>query len=158
MSPRLRAKRGWIVSALVVSAVACGGGIPKPDAEFLVVSADSTFWVTVANGTARIRGVPMLVSQVDGRLSELYVVDDDHSFFDAVFVGHRLFARDLERGDIHGGAWGAQLGAPRSSRSDRPTCGREAFIGGGTGDLARREPVRVGALGAPEGVCRGRGV
>jgi len=99
VSPRLRAKRGWIVSALVVSAVACGGGTPKPDAEFLVVSADSTFWVTVANGTARIRGVPMLVSQVDGRLSELYVVDDDHSFFDAVFVGHRLFARDLERGD-----------------------------------------------------------
>lgn len=93
--------RGALIGALLAGAatVGCGDRTPNPDAEFLVVSADSTFWVTVTGGAARIRGVPMLVARVDGRFQELYVVDDDHSYYDAVFVGHRLFARDLERGD-----------------------------------------------------------
>jgi len=93
---RVRALAGLVV---VVALGACARREAVPDAELLVISADSTFWVTAAGGTVRTRGVPMLVSRVDGAFRELYVVDDDHSYFDAVFVGHRLFARDLERGD-----------------------------------------------------------
>lgn len=77
----------------------CAKPARLPDAELLVISADSTFWVTSTGGTIRVRGVPMLVARVDGTFRELYVADDDRSYADAVFVGHRLFSRDLERGD-----------------------------------------------------------
>jgi hypothetical protein len=77
----------------------CGGDAPRPDREFLLVTADSTFWVTASGGEVKARGVPMLVARFGGRFTELYVADDDRSYFDAVFIGHRLFARDLLRGD-----------------------------------------------------------
>lgn len=64
-----------------------------------MVTADSTYWVTVRDGRVKFRGVPMYVARVAGSFREFYVVDDDHSFPDAVLVGYRLFARDLERGD-----------------------------------------------------------
>ena len=99
----LRARRaalGRLVAALLaVAALACGDRVTLPDAELLVISGDSTFWVTSKAGAVRIRGVPMLVARVDGTFRELYVADDDQSYFDALFVGFRLFSRDLERGD-----------------------------------------------------------
>ena len=36
---------------------------------------------------------------MDGRFREIYVADDDRSYFDAVLVGQRLWSRDLVRGD-----------------------------------------------------------
>ncbi len=92
---RLATLCGLCAAAVVA---ACGERAPT-GAEFLVVTADSTFWVTADRGAVRARGVPMLVARLDGRFTELYVADDDRSFFNAVFVGHRLFARDLIRGD-----------------------------------------------------------
>ena len=90
----------WLVGAMVVGAlVGCAKPERLPDAELLVISADSTFWVTSTGGAIRVRGVPMLVARVDGTFRELYVADDDRSYADAVFVGHRLFSRDIERGD-----------------------------------------------------------
>lgn len=88
-----------LTALLSASGIACAKRDRAPDAELLVVSADSTFWVTSTNGAVRVRGVPMLVARVDGRFHEIYVADDDQSYFDAVFVSHRLFSRDLERGD-----------------------------------------------------------
>ena len=85
----------WLVGAMF----GCARPARLPDAELLVISADSTFWVTSTGGAVRVRGVPMLVARVDGTFRELYVADDDRSYVDAVFVGHRLFSRDLERGD-----------------------------------------------------------
>jgi len=82
-----------------VVGLACDRAEPPAQAELLVVTADSTYWVTASRGAVRARGVPMLVARVDGRFTELYVADDDRSYYDAVFVGHRLFARDLVRGD-----------------------------------------------------------
>jgi len=41
----------------------------------------------------------MVLAQLDGRFRELYVVDDDRSFENALFVGQRLFQRDLATGD-----------------------------------------------------------
>jgi hypothetical protein len=39
------------------------------------------------------------VAKVDGRFYELYVADDDRSYFDALLVGQRIFRRDLLSGD-----------------------------------------------------------
>jgi hypothetical protein len=41
----------------------------------------------------------MLLARVDGRFREIYVADDDRSYFDAILVGQRLWSRDLVRGD-----------------------------------------------------------
>ncbi len=84
--------------ALLVG-VGCGRSAAQPDAELLLVTEDSTFWIAAEAGGVRARGVPMFVARVDGRFKELYVTDDDRSYYDAVFVGHRLFIRDLVSGD-----------------------------------------------------------
>src|SRR5689334_7560723 len=73
--------------------------LPPPPAEFLVTAGDSTFWVTRADGKFRIRRAPLTVAKVDGRFYELYVADDDRSYFDALLVGQRIFRRDLLSGD-----------------------------------------------------------
>ena len=84
------------------AAAACGGrGRPAdvPRADLIVTTADSSYWVTGGPPGLRVRGVPMLLARVDGRFRELYVADDDRSYFDAVLVGQRLWSRDLVRGD-----------------------------------------------------------
>ena len=73
--------------------------LPAPAAEFLVTAGDSTFWVTRADGKFRIRRAPLTVAKIDGRFYELYVADDDRSYFDALFVAQRIFRRDLLSGD-----------------------------------------------------------
>lgn len=72
---------------------------PAPRADFLVANADSTFWVTADARGIRMRGAPLILARVDNRFSELYVADDDRSYYDAIFVGQRLFRRDLISGD-----------------------------------------------------------
>jgi len=72
---------------------------PAPRAEFLVANADSTFWVTSDARGIRMRGAPLVLARDRGRFHELYVADDDRSYYDAVFVGQRLFRRDLISGD-----------------------------------------------------------
>jgi len=64
-----------------------------------VITADSSYWVTSDQRGLRIRGEPILITRLDGRFRELYVADDDRSYYDAVFVGQRMFVRDLVRGD-----------------------------------------------------------
>ncbi|HVZ47145.1 MAG TPA: hypothetical protein VG916_00045 [Gemmatimonadaceae bacterium] len=87
-----------VAGAGAVALAACDHA-PPAEVECLVVTADSTFWVTSDHGVVHARGVPMLVARIEGRFKELYVADDDRSFYNAVFVGYRLFARDLARGD-----------------------------------------------------------
>jgi hypothetical protein len=84
---------------LVVGACARAPGGPAPHAEFLVANADSTFWVTSDGRGIRMRGAPLVLAREAGRFHELYVADDDRSFFDAIFVGQRLYRRDLITGD-----------------------------------------------------------
>ena len=72
---------------------------PPPSAEFLVVAGDSTFWVRSDSGGVRMRGSSLLLTRIDGRFQEIYVTDDDRSYYDAVFVGQRVFRRDIQRGD-----------------------------------------------------------
>lgn len=89
--------------ALVAASVAACERVeppaPAPPTEFLVAAGDSVFWIRSEADGIRVRGAPMVVALVGGRLSELYVTDEDHSFYDAVYVGQRLFRRDLINGD-----------------------------------------------------------
>ncbi|MDP1890852.1 MAG: hypothetical protein Q8K55_08145 [Gemmatimonadaceae bacterium] len=72
---------------------------PAPRTEFLVANADSTFWVTSDARGIRMRGAPLVLAREAGRFHELYVADDDRSYYDAIFVGQRLYRRDLITGD-----------------------------------------------------------
>jgi hypothetical protein len=50
-------------------------------------------------GRVQVRGAPLQLASVDGRFVELYIVDDDRSYFDAILVGQRIYRRDLVTND-----------------------------------------------------------
>jgi hypothetical protein len=72
---------------------------PPPAADFVLAAGDSSFWVTSVDGAVRVRGAPLDLARVDGRLYELYVTDDDRSYGDAVMVGQLVYRRDLVTDD-----------------------------------------------------------
>jgi hypothetical protein len=82
-----------------VSACVERGNAARADAEFLVTAGDSTFWVMAGDRGVVVRRAPLFLTRVDGRFVELYVADDDHSYFDAVLVGQRVYQRDLVTND-----------------------------------------------------------
>ncbi|MEY4608035.1 MAG: hypothetical protein RL625_252 [Gemmatimonadota bacterium] len=86
---------------LVASLLGCRDATPDPAplTEFIVVASDSVFWVRSEAEGIRVRGAPMMLAQVDGRFHELYVTDDDRSYYDATFLGQHLYTRDLISGD-----------------------------------------------------------
>src|ERR1019366_9838326 len=99
-SPPRRSIPGAMLVALIAVAAACAGKpAAPPHTDLIVATADSSYWVTSGPQGLRVRGVPMLLARVDGRFRELYVADDDRSYFDAVLAGQRLWSRDLVRGD-----------------------------------------------------------
>jgi hypothetical protein len=88
--------------AIVVLSLACDRQPrtpPPPSAEFLLEAGDSTYWVKSGADGLRVRSSALVLARYDGRFYEVYVADDDHSFYDAVLVGQRLFRRDLITGD-----------------------------------------------------------
>lgn len=94
--------RACIAVGVLLGAPACGDrtGNSTPRAEFIVAAGDSTYWVQSERaGGMRVRGTPMVLARLDGRFRELYVVDDDHSFENALFVGQRLYQRDILTND-----------------------------------------------------------
>lgn len=95
-------RRALLFAIALLGATACERvepPAPAPPAEFLVAAGDSMFWIRSEADGIRVRGAPMVVALVGGRLAELYVTDEDHSFYEAVYVGQRLFKRDLINGD-----------------------------------------------------------
>jgi hypothetical protein len=93
-----------LLAALSLVGTACRDAATRatsrpPTADFVLAAGDSSFWITSANGTVRVRGAPLELARVDGRFYELYVEDDDRSFEDAVLVGQRVYRRDLITGD-----------------------------------------------------------
>lgn len=88
--------------ALVTSVSGCRverPAVPAPPAEFLVAAGDSTYWVRANAEGIRRRGSAMMLALFDGDFYEIYTTDDDRSFYDAVFVGQRVYRRDLVSGD-----------------------------------------------------------
>lgn len=87
---------------LLLPLAACDGGSRTgvPATEFVVAAGDSSFWVRTAEGKVElVRRAPLVLARVDGRFYELFVTDADRSFADAVFVGQRLWRRDLVTND-----------------------------------------------------------
>jgi hypothetical protein len=84
---------------LIAALAACGGDEVPVRAEFLMLAGDSTFWVKSAGAGIRTRGSPIQLARYAGSFYELYIGDDDRSFYDAVIVGQRIFRRDLISGD-----------------------------------------------------------
>lgn len=99
--PRPRPVPALVTAALFSVAIACTGRVANkaPQAEFIVAAGDSTYWVKSDASGIRLRGSPMVLARLDGRFLELYVVDDDRSYENALFVGQRLYQRDLVSGD-----------------------------------------------------------
>lgn len=88
-----------LAAGVLVIALGCAESATVPRAEFIVSGGDSTYWVQSDGKGIRVRGTPMVVARLDDRFRELYVVDDDHSYEGALFVGQRLYQRDLVTGD-----------------------------------------------------------
>jgi hypothetical protein len=85
----------------LVCAVACrsGSGHDVPPVNALIVAGDSTFWVQSDTGGVHVRRSPILLARYGERFYEVYVTDDDRSFYDAVIDGQRIFRRDIVSGD-----------------------------------------------------------
>jgi len=98
-------RRPAAIRALLLTAVAIAcrphreAPAPPPAAEFLVTAGDSAFWVRTDGGHLRVRRAPLTLANLDGRFYELYVADDDRSYFDALLIGQRIYRRDLVSGD-----------------------------------------------------------
>jgi len=95
-----RARRLGLGVLAAAALAACGvPEDPAPAAEFLVSAGDSAFWITTGAGPARVRRAPLWIVRHDERFLELYTTDDDRSHRQAVFIGQRLWARDVVAGD-----------------------------------------------------------
>lgn len=105
MAPLASLRRIAAGAALAALTAALGWGCrpprpePPPAAEFLVAAGDSTFWVRTVDGRINVRRAPLTLASVDGRFHELFVADDDRSYYDALFVNQRVYRRDLLSGD-----------------------------------------------------------
>ncbi|HVX41379.1 MAG TPA: hypothetical protein VHB25_17575 [Gemmatimonadaceae bacterium] len=88
-----------VVAACSASRTKSADAAPPPPAEFLVSTAESTFWIRTTTGKLELRGEPLMLAHYDGRFYELYTADDDYSYQDALLVGERLYRRDLLSGD-----------------------------------------------------------
>jgi hypothetical protein len=92
-----------VIASLCI--VACAGQRTRDDrsapprSDFLLSSADSTFWITTDGEKTRTRGAPLTLARYGGRFYELYTADDDFSYEDALLLGERLYRRDVLTGD-----------------------------------------------------------
>ena len=85
------------------AAAACGEtatrGQVLPRAEFLFAAGDSTYWVRSGDDGMRVRSAPMLLTQVDGRLFEVFLSEDGAEYPDASFASVQLWSREVQRRD-----------------------------------------------------------
>ena len=88
---------------LAFGGVACSDRTTRaealPPAEFLFAAGDSTYWVRSGPDGMRVRSAPILLTDVNGRLYEIFLADDGAEYPDASFVTARLWARELRQRD-----------------------------------------------------------
>jgi hypothetical protein len=90
--------------AVAMTMAACRGDQKRaasatPEAEFLFAAGDSTYWIHASAEGMRVRSAPILLTQVDGKLFEVFLSDDGAEYPDASFATSTLWARSLERRD-----------------------------------------------------------
>lgn len=103
VSRRVRARLALSAVAAAALAAACGDrasrGEALPPAEFLFAAGDSTYWVRSGGDGMRVRSAPILLTEVDGRLFEIFLSDDGAEYPDASFASARLWSRELQHRD-----------------------------------------------------------
>src|SRR5688572_25991532 len=93
-------RRSFVAAAFGLTAACTSSSLPNPpQTEFLVATADSTFWVTVDSAGIRFRGVPLILAHYDGQFHEVYTSELLHAFDLAEFRTELLYRRDLETDD-----------------------------------------------------------
>lgn len=90
---------GLCASALFAACAPAARSTARPDAEFLLVTDDSTAWVRTAADTVVVQRAPLLLTMLGGRLVELFVAEEPFDFEDATFLVSRVYRRDLVTGD-----------------------------------------------------------
>ncbi|HEY5220301.1 MAG TPA: hypothetical protein VIJ16_10865 [Gemmatimonadaceae bacterium] len=98
----MRSVRRYSLALAPLLVLGCGGmsrSPAPPSVDFLLVSGDSTYWVTGTPAGVRVRGSSISLARYDGRFHEIYVADDDHSYEDALLLGQLVFSRDLLTND-----------------------------------------------------------
>jgi hypothetical protein len=97
----MHARRAFLPVLAALAVLSCGRGAAEapPESEFLLLAGDSTFWVRSENARLMVRGSPIQLAHLGGRLVEIYVADDDQSYRGALLVGQRIYRRDLITGD-----------------------------------------------------------
>jgi hypothetical protein len=100
---RLRARLALSAVAAAALVAACGDrasrGGALPPAEFLFAAGDSTYWVRSGDDGMRVRSAPILLTEVDGRLFEIFLGDEGAEYPDASFASARLWSRELQHRD-----------------------------------------------------------
>ncbi|MBY0488279.1 MAG: hypothetical protein K2R93_00445 [Gemmatimonadaceae bacterium] len=96
----MRHRVGAVALAALALLAACKGESPNPAtamprAEFLFAAGDSTYWVHSSADGLRVRSAPILLTQVDGKLFEVFLSDDGAEYVDASFASSQLWARAL---------------------------------------------------------------
>ena len=94
----------WCATATATAVVLCACGpvprdVARTQAEFLVVSDDSTAWVRTAADTVVVQRAPMLLTTLEGRIVELFLSEEAIDFEEASFLAARIFRRDIVTGD-----------------------------------------------------------
>jgi hypothetical protein len=99
---RIRALLALSVGGAALAA-ACGDrasrGRALPPAEFLFAAGDSTYWVRSGGDGMRVRSAPILLTEVDGRLFEIFLGNEGAEYPDASFASARLWSRELQHRD-----------------------------------------------------------
>lgn len=86
---------GAVSTLVTLSACDRGASAVPPAAEFLVAAGDSTYWVRSGSNGIRVRSAPILLTQVDGRLYEVFIAEDGLDYADASFGMSRVWSREL---------------------------------------------------------------
>lgn len=94
---RLRPTAAALVCAVVAACHTSRSG--PPPADFLLFTADSTFWIHSGPQGVHARGSPIQLARYGGKFYEVYVADDDRSYTDAEIVGQQVWRRDIVNGD-----------------------------------------------------------
>ena len=94
---RLHPSAAALVCAVVAACHTSRSG--PPTADFLLFTADSTFWIHSGPQGVHARGSPIQLARYGGKFYEVYVADDDRSYTNAEIVGQQVWRRDIVSGD-----------------------------------------------------------